>query len=184
MFYHVLGQKELYREFFGGEGGELGRGSSFLNTYHFLLIETKNLQKCNLLQNHSLHNLHRKRFYEHEYSKGHNWGLWGGGLGVSLPFFSDVSMIEVRRRAGIERELASRADQSIRWFWNVERIDEYRMARRVLMAEVSGGWVRGRPRLAWMDGVKVVLGNRRMTGRQRDNARKIEKSGEPWYICN
>ena len=37
------------------------------------------------------------------------------------------------------------------------------MARRVLMAEVSGGWVRGTPRLAgWMDGVKVALGNRGM----------------------
>ena len=47
---------------------------------------------------------------------------------------------EVRRRARIERELASRADQRVlRWFGHVERIDEYRMARRVLMAEVNGG---------------------------------------------
>ena len=30
---------------------------------------------------------------------------------------------------------------------HVERMDEYRMAWRVLMAEVSGGRVRGRPRL-------------------------------------
>ena len=37
------------------------------------------------------------------------------------------------------------------------------MARRVLMAEVSGGLVRGRPRLGWMDRVKLVLGNRGMT---------------------
>ena len=37
------------------------------------------------------------------------------------------------------------------------------MARRVLMAEVSGERVRGRPRLGWMDGVKVALGNRGMT---------------------
>ena len=37
------------------------------------------------------------------------------------------------------------------------------MARRVLMAEVSGGRVRGRPRLGWMDGVTVALGNRGMT---------------------
>ena len=36
------------------------------------------------------------------------------------------------------------------------------MARRVLMAEVSGGRVRGRPRLGWMDGVKVALGNKGM----------------------
>ena len=47
---------------------------------------------------------------------------------------------EVRSRAGIERELASKADQRVlRWFGHVERMDEYRMARRVLMAEVSGG---------------------------------------------
>ena len=37
---------------------------------------------------------------------------------------------EVRRRAVIERELASRADQRVlRWFLHVERMDEYRMAR-------------------------------------------------------
>ena len=46
---------------------------------------------------------------------------------------------------------------------HVERMYEYRMARRVLMAEVSGGRVRGRPRLGWIDGVKVALGNRTMT---------------------
>ena len=39
---------------------------------------------------------------------------------------------EVHRRAGIERELASRADQGVlRWFGHVERMEEYRMARRV-----------------------------------------------------
>ena len=70
----------------------------------------------------------------------------------------------MRRRAGIERELASRADQRVfRWFGLVERMDDYRMARRVLMAEFSEGRVRGRPRLGWMDGVKVTLGNRGMT---------------------
>ena len=37
---------------------------------------------------------------------------------------------EVRRRAGIESELASRADQRVlRWFGHVERMDDYRMAR-------------------------------------------------------
>ena len=71
---------------------------------------------------------------------------------------------EVRRRTGKERELASRADQRVLGrFGHVERMDEYRMARRVLMAEVSLGRVRGRPRLGWMDGVKVALGSRGMT---------------------
>ena len=51
---------------------------------------------------------------------------------------------EVHRRAGIEMELASRADQRVlRWLGHVESMDQYRMARRVLMAEVSGGWVQG-----------------------------------------
>ena len=44
---------------------------------------------------------------------------------------------EELRRAGIERELASK--DGLRWFGHVERMDEYCMARRVLMAEVSGG---------------------------------------------
>ena len=89
---------------------------------------------------------------------------------------------EVHRRAGTEMELASTADQRVlSWFGHVERMDDYRMARRVLMAEFSGGRVRGRPRLGWMDGVKVALGNRRMTV---EAARKIGKSGKPWCISN
>ena len=58
------------------------------------------------------------------------------------------------------------------------------MARRVLMAKVSGGRVRGRPRLGWMNGVKVALGNREMTVEAARQCRKIGKRGEPWYICN
>ena len=37
---------------------------------------------------------------------------------------------EVRRRAGVEKEIAYRADQRVlRWFGHVERMDEYLMAR-------------------------------------------------------
>ena len=64
---------------------------------------------------------------------------------------------EVRRRAGIERELASRADQRVlRWFGHVEILVEYRLARRVLMAEVSGGRIRG-----------TINSNKRDTARKR-----------------
>ena len=42
-------------------------------------------------------------------------------------------------------------------------MDEYRLTRRILMAEVSGIRVRRRQRLGWRDGVKVALGNRGMT---------------------
>ena len=87
---------------------------------------------------------------------------------------------EVRRRAGIERELANRAEQRVlRFFGHMERMDEHCMAKRVMMADVSGGRVRGIPRFILMDGVKVALGNRGMTVRLRVNAQKIGKSGEP-----
>ena len=82
------------------------------------------------------------------------------------------------RRAGIEMELASRADQRVlRWFGHVERMDDYCMARRALMAKVSGGRVRGRPRLGWLDGVKVALGNRAMTV---EAARQCAKDRKEW----
>ena len=83
---------------------------------------------------------------------------------------------KLRRRAGIEREFASRADQRVlRWFGYVERMDEHRIARRVLTAEVSGRRERGSPRLGWMDGEKVALGNRGMkeeAGQQCSKDRK------------
>ena len=85
---------------------------------------------------------------------------------------------EVRMRAEIERELASRTYQRIlRWFEHVERMDEYHMAKMVLMEEASGGWVRGRPRLGWMDGVKVPLGSK---GMMVEAARKCAKDWKEW----
>ena len=52
------------------------------------------------------------------------------------------------------------------------------MARRVLMAEVSGGRVRGRPRLGWMDSVKVALGNRGMTVEaMHERSERVESTG-------
>ena len=59
----------------------------------------------------------------------------------------------------------------------MESIDEYRMARKVLMAEVSGGRVRGRPRLVWLDGVNVALGNRGLTV---EAARQCAKDWKEW----
>ena len=56
-------------------------------------------------------------------------------------------------------------------------MDEFRMAKTVLMAEVSGGRVRGRPRLGWMDGVKVALGNR---GIMVEDARQYANDRKEW----
>ena len=47
---------------------------------------------------------------------------------------------------GIEIELANRVDQRVlKWFVHVERINEYSIVKRPLMAEVTGEQVRGRP---------------------------------------
>ena len=53
-------------------------------------------------------------------------------------------------------------------------MDEYRIARMVLIAEVCGGQVRGRPRLDWMDGLgQTILGRLPKAqdglGQQRDD---------------
>ena len=56
-------------------------------------------------------------------------------------------------------------------------MNEYRMARRVLMAEVSGGRVRERPWLDWVDGMKVALGNR---GMMVEAARQCTKDRKEW----
>ena len=45
------------------------------------------------------------------------------------------------------------------------------------MAEVSGGRVRERPRLGWMDGVKVALGNKGMTV---ETGRQCAKNRKEW----
>ena len=47
------------------------------------------------------------------------------------------------------------------------------------MAEVSGGRVRGRPRLGSMDGVKMALGNSGMTV---EAARQWLKDGKKWRV--
>ena len=56
-------------------------------------------------------------------------------------------------------------------------MDDYCMARRMLMAEVIGGWVRGKQRLGWMDSVNVALGNRGMTV---EAARQCAKDRKAW----
>ena len=60
----------------------------------------------------------------------------------------------------------------------MERMVEYRMATRVLMADVSRGRVRGgRPRLGWIDGVKMALGCKWMTV---EAARQCAKDRKEW----
>ena len=55
-------------------------------------------------------------------------------------------------------------------------MNEYHIARRV-DGRRSGGLVRGRPRLSWMDGVKVAFGNRVM---MVEAARQCAKDKLEW----
>ena len=62
----------------------------------------------------------------------------------------------------MERHLSGRVDQCVlrvdqcvlRWFRHVERIDEERMAKKVMNSNVEGNRCRGRPRLGKMNSVK------------------------------
>ena len=75
-------------------------------------------------------------------------------------------------------EFVSRAYQRVlRWFGYLDRMDEYSITRRVLMADVTGGRVWGRPRLSWMDGLKMALVSRGMTV---EASRQCEKDRKEW----
>ena len=50
------------------------------------------------------------------------------------------------------------SDQGVlRWFGNVERMEDERMAKRVYESDVRDVRRRGKPRKCWMDGGKEVL---------------------------
>ena len=90
---------------------------------------------------------------------------------------------EVHRRAGIKRELASRADQRVlRWFGNVKKMDKYRMKG------VDGGskWREGtRETEVTLDGwCESGPGQQRNDGGGCESMQKIGMTVEPWYICN
>ena len=45
------------------------------------------------------------------------------------------------------------------------------------MADISGGRVRGRPRLGWIDGMNMAMGSRGMT---LEAGRQCAKDGKEW----
>ena len=82
----------------------------------------------------------------------------------------------------------SSADRRVlRWFGLVERMDEYCTAGRVLMAQLCGVQVRGRPRLGWMDGVKEFgLGqywnDSRGYATMHERSVRVESPGFTWPL--
>ena len=56
-------------------------------------------------------------------------------------------------------------------------MSEYLLAKRVLISKVSGGRVRGRPRLGWVDGVEVAFDNKEKTV---ETARQCAEDRKEW----
>ena len=53
----------------------------------------------------------------------------------------------------MEGQLSGRVGQCVlRWFGHVERMEEERMAKKVMIASGEGNRCRSRTRLGWMDG--------------------------------
>ena len=73
----------------------------------------------------------------------------------------------MRARTGVRRELAARVDMNVlRWFGQVERMNNERLLKKVMNAKVDGRSTRGRPRFGWRDGVKRALNDMRMDIRE------------------
>ena len=65
----------------------------------------------------------------------------------------------------------------LRWFEHVERMNEYRMSRSVLMTYVNGLQAWGRPILGSIDSVKVALLSKGMT---EEAQRYCSKDRKQW----
>ncbi len=50
--------------------------------------------------------------------------------------------------------------QTLKWFGNVEGMEEGKMAKRVYVGEIEGGNVRGRPPVKWRDRVQEYVRER------------------------
>ena len=73
----------------------------------------------------------------------------------------------VRARKGVRRELAARVDMNVlRWFGQVERMDNKRLLKKIMNAKVDGRSATGRPKFGWIDGVERALNDRRMDMRE------------------
>ena len=87
---------------------------------------------------------------------------------------------EVRERTGVGRELATRVDSNVlRWYGHVERMENERLTKRVVMAKAEGRSARGRPRLGWMDGVKKALNERGLDVRE---ANERARNRNEWRV--
>ena len=85
---------------------------------------------------------------------------------------------EIRRRTGVTRDLAGRADQSmLRWFGHVERMEGDKLVKKVVRSRVGGVNLRGRPRIGWLESVKKAAEKR---GRTLGECRELALDRRRW----
>ena len=90
-----------------------------------------------------------------------------------------VTNEEVRRRVGLDRTLADRADEKVlSWFGHVERMSGERLTKRVYKSSVEGSRRRGAPPKGWMSCVKGVLEKKR--GMTIANAKILCQTRSEW----
>ena len=70
----------------------------------------------------------------------------------------------IKQLCNWEKGVVLRMEQGVlRWFGHVIRMNDGRIAKKVFDSNVEGDRGRGRPKWRWMDGVRVVLGNRNLS---------------------
>ena len=91
-------------------------------------------------------------------------GCLGSMYGMTL--WNRVRNKEVRREE-TEGKVFARVDQCmLRWFGYAEKMDEERMAKKVMISDVEWKMCGGRARLGWLDGIRMALGKRGMSVEQ------------------
>ena len=87
---------------------------------------------------------------------------------------------EVRRRTGVVKTLDQKVEQRVlRWFGHMERMNEERLVKQVFLSSVEGRSLRGRPRMGWLDGVKIAVGER---GLSLEQARTSALDRSAWTV--
>ena len=99
---------------------------------------------------------------------------------TSVSWLDSVRNEVVRARTGVRRKLAARVDMNVlRWYGHVERMDNERLLKKVMNAEVDMRSARGRRRFWWMDGVKRALNDKRM---DRKEASEHARNRNEWRM--
>ena len=98
---------------------------------------------------------------------------------LSIRRMDRVPNERVRKFFGVAKEVDERIDEgALRWFEYVEKIENYRIAKRAYVGERVGIRSVGRPRKRWIDIVKYCLKKRGLNIRQ---ARRMVHDSNKWW---